>query len=341
MKASTKRFLSFAFLILTFVIVIYIGFKGNDPNQVFEVLRSLKPIWLLAFFACWLCYMLCETLSLYVFLKQQDVKISFFSLIKIAIIGNYYSNITPASTGGQPIQVYYLKKLNVPIGIGSSILTVKFFIFQLSVLSIASFFWIFNSQFVYERLQGRMWILYLGYFFNSISVVGVFALAINKRLVNFLSRSIIKLLHFLKIVKNKELAMHKVNKVFDSFSESVNMIRKNAMHLLVQYIITICQMLCMYSITVCLYWAFGKEGYSVFDIFTLVSLLYIGAAYTPLPGASGAQEGGFALFFRGIFPNAALFSALIIWRFFTYYLTLLAGILVSIKMFFKSKKSSI
>ena len=54
-------------------------------------------------------------------------------------------------------------------------------------------------------------------------------------------------------------------------------------------------------------------------------LLYIGASYTPLPGASGAQEGGFAVLFRGIFPDAQLFVALLIWRFSTYYLSILAG----------------
>ena len=42
-------------------------------------------------------------------------------------------------------------------------------------------------------------------------------------------------------------------------------------------------------------------------------------------GASGAQEGGFAVLFRGIFPDAQLFVALLIWRFSTYYLSILAG----------------
>ena len=37
------------------------------------------------------------------------------------------------------------------------------------------------------------------------------------------------------------------------------------------------------------------------------------------------QEGGFAVLFRGIFPDAQLFVALLIWRFSTYYLSILAG----------------
>ena len=66
-------------------------------------------------------------------------------------------------------------------------------------------------------------------------------------------------------------------------------------------------------------------AFGVVSAITMGVLLYIAASYTPLPGASGAQEGGFASIFRTIFPDAHLFVALLIWRFSTYYLTVLVG----------------
>jgi hypothetical protein len=56
-------------------------------------------------------------------------------------------------------------------------------------------------------------------------------------------------------------------------------------------------------------------------------LLYITASFTPLPGASGAQEGGFYLFFKSFFPDSLIFAALLIWRFVTYYLFIIIGFL--------------
>ena len=38
-------------------------------------------------------------------------------------------------------------------------------------------------------------------------------------------------------------------------------------------------------------------------LLTLSLLLFISASYTPLPGASGAQEGGFLYYFRNIFTG--------------------------------------
>jgi uncharacterized membrane protein YbhN (UPF0104 family) len=53
--------------------------------------------------------------------------------------------------------------------------------------------------------------------------------------------------------------------------------------------------------------------------------MHLSASIAPTPGASGAQEGAFYLFFRWIFPERSLFPALLVWRFFTYYFMLLVG----------------
>ena len=59
---------------------------------------------------------------------------------------------------------------------------------------------------------------------------------------------------------------------------------------------------------------------------TLSALLYVSASYTPLPGASGAQEGGFLLYFREIFRDGTIGLGLLVWRFFTYYIFLIVGV---------------
>ena len=78
-------------------------------------------------------------------------------------------------------------------------------------------------------------------------------------------------------------------------------------------------------VIVAVYFALGLRGISVIELITMGVLLYIGASYTPLPGASGAQEGGFVVMFALIFPDAQRFVALMIWRFSTYYLSVLVG----------------
>ena len=63
-----------------------------------------------------------------------------------------------------------------------------------------------------------------------------------------------------------------------------------------------------------------------YQVLTISCLLFVSASYTPLPGASGAQEGGFLLYFRGIFKDGTIGLALLIWRFFTFYIYLIVGV---------------
>jgi uncharacterized membrane protein YbhN (UPF0104 family) len=58
---------------------------------------------------------------------------------------------------------------------------------------------------------------------------------------------------------------------------------------------------------------------------TLQTLLYISASFVPLPGASGAQEYGFTLFFGSIFPGTMMIGVIVVWRIMTYYLLMATG----------------
>lgn len=85
-------------------------------------------------------------------------------------------------------------------------------------------------------------------------------------------------------------------------------------------------MLSLMGIPVCVYHAFGQTGVTDAQLLAVALMLFVSASYTPLPGASGAQEGGFLLYYQGIFAGGTLRLALLVWRFFTYYLYLLVGI---------------
>ena len=58
----------------------------------------------------------------------------------------------------------------------------------------------------------------------------------------------------------------------------------------------------------------------VFLVFALAMALI---ARRRARAAAGAQEGGFYVFFQNVFPADKLVGALLLWRFFTYYFTMI------------------
>ncbi len=336
MKAATKRNLNFAFILGTLLLTLVIGISNNELTNVWQALRTLSFQWLLACLGAWIVYLALDGLIIYNFLRRQNYSITYKYALYVALMGIYYSNVTPGATGGQPMQVYYLKKRSVPIGIGSSALTVKFFCFQFMLLVIGGIFWITYAGFVSEQLQTAKVFLIGGYVFNSFSVGLVLLMAVNKRIVRFFIYLFIKLGTKMHICKDPIQSTTKWEGILSTFHSSVMLIRKRPGELMGMLLLSGLQVLSLMAVTVFVYHAFGLSGINAVRIITMALLLYISASYTPLPGASGAQEGGFMLYFKFIFPQAQIFLGLLIWRFFTFYLSLLAGAGVTVAQSTKS-----
>ena len=122
-----------------------------------------------------------------------------------------------------------------------------------------------------------------------------------------------------------EAVLARTYDVLDTYHEAVHGLLRSPVQILIQCLCSALSLLALTGSIVFVYYAFGLSGTSWDELLTLSFLLFVSASYTPLPGASGAQEGGFMYYFNGIFPGGTKGLALLIWRFFTYYLFLFTG----------------
>ena len=325
-KNGRSGLLNALIILVTLGLVLYLSARGGDIGDVWKTLRTADFHWVLAAVVSWCVFMAFEAMGLHVFFRQQKVKIRYRTSLLVAMIGSFYSSITPAATGGQPMQVLALSKRKIPAGISSSGLAVKFFAFQTALLSLGALLWILNPGVVQACIDQAKWIVFAGFLLNGLSVAAVLLLAVNRNIVHGVIMFTIRLAKKLRLVRNEEKLILKAENAIQDFHSSVDMLKHHPLRLFVLYLISCLQVLGLMSIAYCIYRALGLKGYTYFEILTLQFLLYIAASFTPLPGASGAQEGGFYIFFQHVFPADKLVGALLLWRFFTYYFTLLIGL---------------
>ena len=104
--------------ILLFVILIFVTFvvifKNYDLDKTIEVIKTANIGYLLLAFLCMWLYMLFEGLNIRVIVGTLGKKISILNSIKYTLIGFFFSGITPGGGGGQPMEIYYMSKDNVP-----------------------------------------------------------------------------------------------------------------------------------------------------------------------------------------------------------------------------------
>ena len=305
-KEKRSMLLNIGFIVLTLLLVLYLVTKAGDINDILAAFTRIKPLWLLGALGCFAMHVLLEGLILRIFFYFQDVKIGWASCNLVGLIGMYYSSITPAATGGQPMQVFALKKRGVPSGVGYSSLAVKFFCWQCALLLIGAVLWIVTGGYVFSLLGKGVWLIALGFFLNSLMVSVVILLAINRNVVRAIIIFFVNLAARFRLIHDKAKTSSRMDAALNDFHSSVDILTQHPGQFLVLF-------------------GFSLQNHSYLQVLTVQFLLYITASFTPLPGASGAQEGGFYLFFRSFFPDSVIFAALLVWRFITYYLFILVG----------------
>lgn len=324
-KAQRKMVLNISFIIFMFLLMLFLISQAGDLGQMAGAFRTVSLRWLLGALGCFIAHVFLEGLIIFLFFRFQEVDISLGSCHLIGLVGMFYSNITPAATGGQPMQVFSFKKRGVPPGVATSALAVKFFCWQSALLLLGAILWIAYDPFVYQVLGSALWLVGVGFFLNSLMVGLVILLAISRNIVRAAIIFFVNLAHKIRLVKDVAKTSSRWDAALSDFHASVEILTKHPWHFLSLFALSLLQVTALMSVIYFVYRGFGLSQTPHIKLLTVQFLLYITASFTPLPGASGAQEGGFYLFFRPFFPEGTLFAALLVWRFISYYLFILSG----------------
>ncbi|MCH5287783.1 MAG: flippase-like domain-containing protein [Christensenellaceae bacterium] len=335
------KILSGAVIILSLVMVLFIVFGNPELENAWEVLTTLETRWFVACLLCFAGYVWAEGAGLCAFLRMEGFSVTLPTATHFSFAGLYYANITPGASGGQPMQVYLMRKRGIPGGVATSALTARYFFNQMTVVLIAVALWMLNSGFVASQVGQAKLFIVLGCLVNFATVPIVVLVMLNRPLVERLGRWGIGFLARRRLCKQPDAWEARMMDTLDHFHGSLFDLLRHPAHLLLQLVISIVEMLCLMLVPLMVYKALGLSGTPWYHLVTVAYLLFVSASYTPLPGASGAQEGGFLVYFAGLFPSGTLSVALLVWRFTTYYLCLLLGAADQVYSSLRAKRSPI
>ena len=326
MEPKWKKLLNALFILLSVAAVFCIAFGNPELKSAWDALRGLDARWIFGLFVCWACYAFFDALGTWFCLKKQGFSLGIGSVLSITLIGFYYSNITPGASGGQPMQVNSLRRAGVPVGNGTTAVTIRLIANQFMVSVLSMVFLLLNRSFVYQQLGGAIWFVRVGWIINFAVVPLVLLAAFRRSLVRKLASALISIGAKIRLIRDRDAALQRAAGVLDTYHTAIYDLFCSPGQLLFQCLCSTVSLLALTGSIIFVYHAFGLSGTSWDRLLTLSLLLFVSASYTPLPGASGAQEGGFMYYFNTIFPGGTKGLALLIWRFFTYYLFLFIGV---------------
>ena len=270
--------------ILIFVLLVgltgYIIFKDQSVFEIMDIIKSIDVEFLLIGILCMMLYMICEAVNIGRTLKVLGERNNFLKNLKYALIGFFFSSITPAASGGQPMQIYYMHKEKISVASSTLALLINLTCVQIVTISVALFSLIFNYSYMNSFLIG---FFILGITLNASALALLLISILSKRMTRGLINIVIKILKFFK-VKNIEDKQIKLENELKKYQNSAEYIKENKILILKNLLTTYIQYITYYSISYWVYRSFGLSSHSIFEITTMQSVLYATVSGIPSPG---------------------------------------------------------
>lgn len=333
-KKIKKIICNLIIFILLIGLTFFLVFKDQDVSQIFNIAMSVKKQYLLLGIATMGIYISCEAINVKRTLNALGEKTNFFQNIKYTLIGFFFSAITPAASGGQPMEIYYMHKNGISVANSTLALLMQLASFQIVTITIGIISVVLNFDVV---KNGLIYLVIIGILLNSTALVLLLISILSKRLSNGLIKFAIKVLKFFRIshIEDKQI---KLENELAKYQSSAVYIKSHKMVMLKTLLTTLVQVIVYYTVPYWVYMAFGFSEYNILKIISLQAVLYATVSGIPSPGAVGVSEGGFIGIFKNAFPASIISSAMLLNRGISFYLCVIISGIVVIVTAIKTKK---
>ena len=322
---------NFIFIAIVFVGLFIYMVCVDGIDNIIQLLKNVNYFWVLAGLGCLIVQWLCEAFVLHLPIKRMYPNQHFSNSFKVNMIGQLFNNITPFSSGGQPMQAYAFSKSGKRVSDSLSAMAIKFVVTQTALVIFTLVVVIFEFQFFAGLMKDFLWVAIVGFAVNIVAILVVLLAGFKKRAITIITNPVIRFLGKIKILKHPDEVIEKLSHSIDNFREQFIIIRSEKKMILKMFLVAIIQSLAYYSITYMVYRAFGNVGIGFWQIIPVQAFLLLIMTFVPTPGSGLAAEGGFLLLFQSIFKNGTINMSILFWRIYTFYLPIIVGALFLLK----------
>lgn len=321
-----KKILNYVLLALVTALVLYFSLKDNYRKIISQIL-TMNIWYLLLAFILLIIFWLFRTYPMYSFCKKINKTFKYSDAFLLTLRTQFFNAVTPFATGGQPYQIYYIKKCGLNYAESTSVVLENFIVYQIALVLLGLISLFTNKIFhIFKNVLFLQKLIALGFIINTLVIVVMFIVAfsksMNKKLINFQ----INLLSKLHLVKNREETLEKWDTNINNFHKSAKILLKNKKSFIINILCNLVALSSLYLIPLFILYAMGdfKSVQGLISIVTSAYIMIIGS-FVPIPGATGGLEYGFLQFYGNFVSGSKLKALMLVWRFITYYFGMIIG----------------
>lgn len=324
-KILQNKKINFVVLIILTIAVLFFSLQGNFLGTI-EQIRNINFMWLFISVLLLIGYWLFSSIAMKLIINKFNRHISLKEIFRINIITQFFNGVTPSSSGGQPYQIYALKKSGLTFADSTNVSIQTFVCYQFSLVLLGFIAFLFNKIFnIFAPVKFLKLLVVLGFIVNISIAIFLFMVTITKNMNKKIINAIINLGVKLKIIKNKDEISKKTNNSIGQFQRGTYLLLKDKKILVVAVLCQFIGLISLYSIPLALLIGMGNYQFNLGLSIIVTAYVMVAGSFVPLPGGTGGLEYAFLTFFGNFIGGSTLNALMLIWRFVTYYLGMIVG----------------
>lgn len=329
MKSRKKIIFNGVFLAVVFALTIYGVFHGEDLSSMMDAIHRADKRWLIPGIALVAFFIWGESIIIWYMMRSSGIQLKKRTCFLFSSVGFFFSCITPSASGGQPMQIYYMKKEKISIPVSTVILMIVTITYKLVLVVIGIGIAIFGRGFLHKYLEGILPVFYLGLALNIFCVTFMTILVFHPLLAKAIMVKGMKLLERLHLVKKKDGRLKKLEDSMDTYRDTAAYLKTHPRVIVNIIAITFVQRMAMFAVTWFVYKAFSLSGTGFWTVLFLQAVISVSVDMLPLPGGMGISETLFLTIFTPVF-GTLLLPGMVLSRGLGYYGELLISALFTI-----------
>ncbi len=313
-----KKVVNLIIMFTSLSIVMFFTLK-DDFNGVMHELKKVNIFIIILAIILFFLAIFIKSISVNKFLQVKH-KYKLSKTFCLTIIVQFINGITPFQTGGQPYEIYLLKKDGIRITDSANSILKDFISYQIALLLLAILSVIISVKKILAVNFHTRFLIIGGLLINIIILVFLLFFSFGKKPVTKLVNKFMKCNFF----KQKNERLQKLNCSLANFYSSGSELKNNKLLFIKCITLNLIYLIILYSIPCFIFKSFNID-ISIIDSITITTLVMLIGNFVPLPGGIGGIEYGFMQLFGIIILGRVLSGAMIMWRFVTYISCLIIG----------------
>lgn len=327
MKSKKIRSLFNFLLLFSFTaLVLYFSLKDNYEQIITQIIH-MNPLFLVGAFLLVLMYWFFRIITVHNLAQSFQPNYTMKEASYLVVETNFFHAITPFSSGGQPYEIYSLKKSGMKLTEATNVSIQNFIVYQIALVLLGMvaiisnyFLHLFPANPLLQKL------VTLGFVINTFVIIVLFMVTFGSRVNQKILESIIHILGKLRIVKNPEDKIGDFSKYVSEFHAGAKILltdKLNFIKLILLQLISLCS---LYLVPLMLFYATGDfDTCNPFTVIVTSAYVMLIGSFVPIPGGTGGLEYGFVQFYSNFISSGLVTAVMLVWRFVTYYFGMIVG----------------